>query len=424
VELIRRGDRGPAVAKVRTSLLVLGLLGPEAKTTTAPANSGNARLPLDSTMDGWERGQAFDDQVFDALCELALREFQQSRGLLVDGVVGPETWHALTAARWRLGDRALVSSGIDPMVGDDVHALQERLLELGYDPGRADGIFGPRTGLALTSFQREVGVLPDGVLGPQTMRALRQLGRRVVGGRPQLLRETAILHRSGPALVGKRIVIDPGHGGSDPGATVAGGHSRLTNSSQGGPVPVSTTGWSEADLTYDLATRIEARLTDFGVRTDLTRDRDTGSPDTHRAAFANATAADLLVSLHVDGQDSPRASGVASYYYGTGSGATSTVGERLANLVQREIVVRTGLLDNRIHAKTWELLRLTRMPAIRVEVGYLTSPADYARLIDPSFRTAVAEAVLVAIQRFFLPPEVEVSTGTLDVAEFRRTLNH
>ena len=59
------------------------------------------------------------------------------------------------------------------------------------------------------------------------------------------------------------------------------------------------------------------------------------------------------------------------------------MGERLANLVQREIVVRTGMRDCRIHAKTWELLRLTRMPAVRVEMGYLTSPGDRGRLVDP-----------------------------------------
>ncbi len=77
---------------------------------------------------------------------------------------------------------------------------------------------------------------------------------------------------------------------------------------------------------------------------------------------------------------------MATYHYGTGTGMTSTVGERLAGLVQREIVARTGLHDCRTHAKTWELLRLTRMPAVRVEVGYLTSPVDRAAIVDPAFR--------------------------------------
>ena len=79
------------------------------------------------------------------------------------------------------------------------------------------------------------------------------------------------------------------------------------------------------------------------------------------------------------------------------------MGERLAGLVQREIVARTGLRDCRTHAKTWELLRLTRMPAVRVEVGYLTSPADRARLIDPRFRDRVVEAIVAAVQRMYFP---------------------
>jgi N-acetylmuramoyl-L-alanine amidase len=371
VQLIRRGDRGPAAAEVRSTLLVFGLLA--------------------------HPGRPAEADLFDAACELAIREFQQARGLTADGIVGPETWRALVAARWRLGDRVLTWSPVDPMVGDDVHTLQERLLEMGYDVGRADGVFGHRTADALAAFQREVGVPADGTFGPFTMRALRQLGRRVVGGSPQLLRETLVIHHSGPALVGKRIVIDPGHGGADPGNVVADGLLR----------------WSEAELVYDLAARLEGRLAALGVRADLTRGRDTGPGDRERAAFANSTDADLLVSLHVDAHRNPEASGAATYYYGTGSGVSSTVGERLAALVQREVVVRTGLLDGRTHYKTWELLRLTRMPAVRVEAGYLTSPADRARLVDPSFRDALAEAILAAVQRLFLPPDADVTTGSL-----------
>jgi N-acetylmuramoyl-L-alanine amidase len=371
VQLIRRGDRGPAAAEVRSTLLVLGLLS--------------------------HPGGPADSDLFDAACELALREFQQARGLTADGVVGAETWRALVAARWRLGDRVLTWSPVDPMVGDDVHTLQERLLEMGYDVGRTDGVFGSRTAEALAAFQREVGVRPDGTFGPLTRRALAQLGRRVVGGSPQLLRETLLIHHAGPALVGKRIVIDPGHGGADRGNIVADGLLR----------------WAEADLVYDLAARLEGRLSALGVRADLTRGPETGSGDRERAAFANSTDADLLVSLHLDAHPNPEASGVATYYYGTGSGVTSTVGERLAALVQREIVVRTGLLNGRTHYKTWELLRLTRMPAVRVEAGYLTSPADRARLVDPSFRDALAEAVLAAVQRLFLPPDTDVTTGSL-----------
>ena len=71
---------------------------------------------------------------------------------------------------------------------------------------------------AVAQFQREVGLVPDGACGPQTMAALRRLGRKVIGGRPTpAARDRARSAQSGPALVGKRIVIDPGHGGGDPG---------------------------------------------------------------------------------------------------------------------------------------------------------------------------------------------------------------
>ena len=69
------------------------------------------------------------------------------------------------------------------MTGDDVFALQERLLELGYDAGRADGMFGPQTEAALRSFQRDYGMVVDGICGPATVRALRQLSP-MVQGRP------------------------------------------------------------------------------------------------------------------------------------------------------------------------------------------------------------------------------------------------
>ncbi len=384
MEPVRRGDSGPAAAEVRATLASLGLVG------SGP--HGDSSSP--------------DSVIFDAACELAIREFQQQRGLTIDGVVGTETWSALVAARWRLGDRPLTRSVTDPLVGDDVEALQERLLEMGYDVGRPDGVFGAGTERALQQFQREVGLLPDGSFGPSTMRALRQLGRKVVGGRPQLLRETALLRQAGPALVGKHVVIDPGHGGPDRGVVV----------------PDGMLEWSEAELAWDLANRLEGRLSALGVRTDLSRGRDTWFSDADRARFANEAGADVLVSLHIDGHRNPEASGVATYYFGTQSGASSTVGERLAGLVHREIVARTGLVDGRTHRKTWEILRRTRMPTVRVECGYLTSPVDRARLIEPAFRDTIAEAILIAVQRVFLPVEVDFKTGTMDMRELRSRL--
>jgi N-acetylmuramoyl-L-alanine amidase len=383
---IRRGDRGAAVAEIRTVLRILELL-PESS-AAGDAQGG--------------------DPEFDEHTERSIRTFQQSRGLSVDGRVGEETWRALDAARWRLGARTLYQSVPEPLAGDDVRQLQERLLEMGYDVGRADAIYGARTARAVATFQREVGLVPDGACGPQTMNALRRLGRKVIGGAPLALREIAKLHGSGRALVDKTIVIDPGHGGPDLGVTVPDGPLR----------------WAEADLAFDLARRLEGRLGAAGMRVHLTRGPAPGTelPDRQRAQLANDLNGDLFISLHIDGHANPEAQGVATYHYGSDSGVTSTVGERLAGLVQREIVMRTGLTSCQTHAKTWELLRLTRMPAVRVEVGYLTSPVDRAKLVNPQFRDLVVEAVMAAVQRMYFPVEEDVPTGSIDVSTIRAAM--
>ncbi len=366
------GSGGPAVADVRAALRSLGLLASDAGTT--------------------ENGTAEGTEVFDRATELAVRHFQQVRGLSVDGRVGEETYRALSEARWSLGDRLLHHDPERPMRGDDVTNLQERLLELGYDAGRADGIFGPETETGLRAFQRDYGLTSDGTCGPATLRALRQLGRKVTGGRPQLLRQSASFVDSGPHLIGRRIVVDPGHGGEDPGVTSG-----------------ETT---EADLVLDLASRIEGQLAAAGATVYLTRGRDQHPTPAERTAFANDARADLFISLHLDAHDSEHARGVASYYYGTGSGTSSTVGERFADLARREVVARTGMLDLGGHPKTWDLLRMTRMPAVRLDCGYLSHPVDRLLLLDARLRSTVASAVLAAVQRLFLPADADPPTGT------------
>jgi N-acetylmuramoyl-L-alanine amidase len=85
-------------------------------------------------------------------------------------------------------------------------------------------------------------------------------------------------------------------------------------------------------------------------------------------------------------------------------------------LLQHEIVERTDLLDARTDAKTWELLQRTRMPAVRLDVGYLTHSGDAARLADPAFRDTVAEAVLVSLQRLYQPTDVRDTVVKLPAA--------
>jgi N-acetylmuramoyl-L-alanine amidase len=364
------GDSGPAVAEIRGKLSQVGF--------PSAARDG-------------VRHDVFDDAL-----DHAVREFQQRRGLTADGIVGPTTYRVLDEARWRLGDRLLTYVAGRLMVGDDVIALQRRLTELGFDVGLVDGYFGPSTASALREFQRNIGLPPDGTCGPATLKILARLPPLVTGGRPDSLRATEQLRAAGPSLAGKVVLVDPGHGGPDPGVV---GH-----------------GLTEAAVAADLAARVEGRLAATGVQVLLTRGPGLTRPldDIARAQFANETRADLVVSLHADGLDNAAARGVASYYYGhDNDGPGSVIGQHFATLVQKEIVARTDLVDLQVHPKTWDLLRHTRMPAVRIEVGYLTNPHDAGRLADPVFRDVLAEAVVVAVQRLYLPEDQDAATGML-----------
>jgi N-acetylmuramoyl-L-alanine amidase len=372
----RLGDRGHAVAEIRAKLAALDLL---------------VQHPAAALAEG-------ADAEFTADVDRAVRAFQQSRGSTVDGIVGPLTYRALDEARWRLGDRILLYVPTHLLGGDDVATLQQRLLEMGFDCGRVDGIFGTETEQALREFQRNVGVPADGTCGPTTLKALAALSRTVVGGQPHAMRESEAIHRAGPTLTGKLVIVDPGHGAEASG--------------------VNGNGLDESAVVYDVASRVEGRIAATGGIAFLTRGPDGGLDEVDRAHFANAAGADLVISLHLDAHPSPHASGVATYYYGNDRyGHRSMVGERFADLVQAEIVARTDLRDCRTHAKTWDLLRRTRMPCVRIEAGYLTNPGDAARLADPDFRDTLAEAIVAAVARLYLPADLDTGVGTLRVPE-------
>lgn len=369
--VLRTGERGPAVADLRGRLEALGLL----ETTTQPADA------------------------YDAPVERAVRAFQQGRGLTADGVVGTATFRALEEARWELGDRVLVHLPGNLQRGDDVFTLQRRLLGLGFKVGRVDGFYGSSTERAVKEFQRNIGVPADGTCGPATLKALGRLAPLVQGGSPNALRAQEHLRREGPRLPGKVVVVD-----AAPNLA---------------PDPVLRAMADE--VTADLARRVEGRLVALGVQAYLTGlGAPAGLEEADRADFANRAEAHLCISLQVDASDAPEVCGTAAYFFGIESrGVRSSIGERFAGLVQREIVARTDLADLRTHARSWDLLRDTRMPAVRVDVGHVTNPGDAARLADPAFRDTVAEAVVVAVQRMYLTPEDDAHTGVLRLDELR-----
>lgn len=339
--------------------------------------------------------------LFDQSLEEAIKAFQQERGLTATGLVNEITQRALDEARWRLGDRILLLGTQSLMRGDDVSTLQERLIQMGFNCGRVDGVYGIKTEAAVKEFQKSVGIVVDGKCGPSTLISLMRLVKTVQGGAPSALRESVKHSVRSPALANKVVVIDPSWGGEFAGE--------------------SFHGVNESEVVFDLAQRLEGRLLALGVNVVLTRSAKNSPLEKERIEIANSVNADLLIALKVDSYKNDNANGVATYYYGRDDkGVHSVVGERFANLIQREICARTDLLNCRTHAKSWDLLRLTVAPAVRIDLGYLSNPQDAKRLADPQFRDQLAEAMIVAIQRLYLSAEDDAKTGTLRISDLRR----
>jgi N-acetylmuramoyl-L-alanine amidase len=291
---LRHGDSGPAVAEVRGTLISLGFLQDEHD------DAARAGDPLH-----WSAPASDYDSALDG----AVRAFQQHRGLLVDGVVGPATYRSLKEASYRLGARTLIYQLSAPLYGDDVATLQTRLQDLGFYSERVDGYFGPKTHEGLSSFQREIGLSPDGICGPATLRSLELLGARVTGGSPHAISEEELVRQSGPQLTGKRIVIDPDLGGSETGMIVDGVFGRI----------------SEAEILWDVASRLEGRMAATGMETFLSRARGTNPSVADRAETSNAFNADLMISLRCASSTSSAANGVASFHFGNSHGSASLI---------------------------------------------------------------------------------------------------
>jgi len=322
---------------------------------------------------------------FDSSVDMAVRSFQEQRGITVDGVVGPETFRRLEEARWRLGDRVLSFAAAHPTVGEDVLELQQRLNAMGFLSGREDGHLGPETDKGLRDFQRNVGIRVDGVCGPATFRSLGQLNRTAGRHSSQTVREKYSLPELRTGVRGKIVVLDPA------------------------AVPEVDQVSIRADLCSDLASRIEGQLSAVGTRVLVTRSLSDppshSSSEADRAEFCNEVGADLVLTLSIldDVQQQP---GAATYFYGRDGGTISVPGHLAAQLILEGITERTALPNRAKHPKTWDMLRLTRMPTVRIVCGNVAHHDDSARLNDQQFIEDLARAIADSVERFFSPEHV------------------
>ena len=176
---IRTGDRGAAVEDVQRRLVALG------------ADLGTSGV----------------DGVFLGATCAAVVAFQSEHHLDEDGEVGPLTWAALVDATFTLGDRLLYLR-YPYLHGHDVRDLQSALSVLGFATGEVDGIFGSFTERAVHDFQGNTAIAADGIVGPETVRALAGL-RHAWAGRsatpPSELRAAPV--RAAKVLRGVRVLL-------------------------------------------------------------------------------------------------------------------------------------------------------------------------------------------------------------------------
>lgn len=230
---------------------------------------------------------------------------------------------------------------------------------------------------------------------------------RVVRGEPQIhaldAEKTLVPlmdSQAAPPTTVRTIVLDPGHGGSDSGTQSAARD-------------------LEKHLTLDWALRTERLLTNAGWRVFLTRRNDSDVPLAERVAFADRVRADLFVSLHFNSaapQTQP--SGIETYCV-TPSGAPSTLlrgyadDHRLvypnnafdrANIAwafrfQQAMLNETKAMDDGVkRARFMSVLRYQNRPAVLIEGGFLSNPADLARIRTADYRETLAQAVVRALQ--------------------------
>lgn len=171
------------------------------------------------------------------------------------------------------------------------------------------------------------------------------------------------------------VVIDPGHGGPDPGAIGVGG-------------------LQEKDLVLDIGTKVAGFLQQQGVQAYLTRGDDRDLDLEPRVQMAEQAQASVFVSIHANSisLSRPDVNGLETYYFQSGAD--------LANMIHQTILQTTGVLDRGVRTARFYVLRKTSMPSVLVEVGFVTGRDDAARLSDSSYRTQMADAIARGILQY------------------------
>lgn len=192
-----------------------------------------------------------------------------------------------------------------------------------------------------------------------------------------------------PGVKGKKIVIDPGHGGEDSGA-------------------IGPSGVTEKSITLQIAKEVERMLKEAGAKVIMTRTTDTEVSPKHRQAtdvdelqarcdVANKAKADIFISIHMDSFTSREASGTTGYYYTKGSASS----KRLAAAIQSELVSQLKTTSRGIKTCNFYVVKHTKMPATLIEVAFVSNPKEEKLLTSKKGVQKAAIGIVNGISDFF-----------------------
>ena len=180
------------------------------------------------------------------------------------------------------------------------------------------------------------------------------------------------------------VLLDPGHGGKDPGAIYPSGDPESKD------VKVR-----EKDLNLQITRQVYDMLKKSGVRVELTRKEDRALGLAERVEMANRLGASLLVSIHTNAEGDASKNGTLTVFNPSGDYSSYGItGEQAARVIQAEVVKGLQTADGGIHkGDNLLLLKNTKMPSILVETAYITNEADREKLMTEAFRARAAQAL-------------------------------
>ena len=189
-----------------------------------------------------------------------------------------------------------------------------------------------------------------------------------------------------PGLAGKIIVLDPGHGGSDPGA-------------------IGLNNTYEANVTLNVASELRRLLEKNGTKVIMTRttNRDVFGPNASatqelqaRCDVAKEAKADLFVSIHTNSFSNRSVGGTSTYYY------PKTTGDvRLADFIQKELSTQTCLLDRGTNPARFYVLKYADMPAVLLELAFISNPVEEKLLTDEEFIKKTALGIYNGLVKYY-----------------------